>query len=406
MPAPALEPFMHLPPRDDPASALALRSQYRQWENRAARLRLLVDTGQELTRLTLTAMRQRVLQRACAFLAMDHGLLLEWSSEAGPVQIGAIHGTSHQIDALAALLDRQAAMPQWQAQPTGQIPCALHLPLLNAEGKPFAALLLGNRVSLASPDSEDLQSLQLLATLLAAHLENSRLLSDLSARERTMSELVHRLFSAQEDERKRVAYDLHDGLAQTLAGLHQQLQGFASQCPALPDALQTQLATILQLAQRSVGEGRQVISGLRPNVLDDFGLLKAIDKEADRLRAAGHVVQWSERYAERLPDAVEITLFRIAQEGINNILKHAGPCSVRLALHVKDDQVWVMIEDHGMGFIASGISSDPIQGMGLTAMKERAHLVGGHFHCDSGSGTGTCLSASVPLHTYGRVGAA
>lgn len=392
---------MHSPPCDDPASALALRSQYRQWENRAARLRLLVDTGQELTRLTLAAMRQRVLQRACAFLAMDHGLLLEWASEAAPAQAGATHGDPQQLDALAALLNRQTAMPQWQAQPTAQIPCALHLPLLNAEGEPFAALLLGNSVSLASPDSEDLQSLQLLATLLAAHLENSRLLNDLSARERTMSELVHRLLTAQEDERKRVAYDLHDGLAQTLAGLHQQLQGFASQCPTLPDTLQAQLATILQLAQRCVGEGRQVISGLRPNVLDDFGLLKAIDKEADRLRAAGHSVSWSERYAERLPDAVEIALFRIAQEAINNVLKHAGPCSVRLALQVKDDQVSVLIEDHGRGFSASGISSDPTQGMGLTAMHERAHLVGGHFYWDSDSGTGTRLGASVPLRYKG-----
>ena len=337
-------------------------------------------------------MRQRVLQRASAFLAMDHGLMLEWAGEASPTLIGATHGNPQQLDALAALLDRQAAAPQWHMQP-----CALYLPLLNAEGKPFAALLLGNSVSLASPDTEDLQSLQLLATLLAAHLENNRLLNDLSARERTMSELVHRLFSAQEDERKRVAYDLHDGLAQTLAGLHQQLQGFASQCPTLSAPLQAQLATILQLAQRCVGEGRQVISGLRPNVLDDFGLLQAIDKEADRLRAAGHAVQWSERYAERLPDAVEITLFRIAQEGINNILKHAGPCSVRLALQVRDDQVSVLIEDHGRGFIATGVSSGATQGMGLTAMQERAHLVGGHFHCDSGSGKGTCLSASVPL---------
>ncbi|MEX5613035.1 histidine kinase, partial [Pseudomonas protegens] len=94
--------------------------------------------------------------------------------------------------------------------------------LHRADGQPFGALLLANSVPISAPDSEDLESLQLLATLLATHLENQRLLQDLQARERSMSELVQRLFSAQEDERKRVAYDLHDGLAQTLAGLHQR----------------------------------------------------------------------------------------------------------------------------------------------------------------------------------------
>ncbi len=97
--------------------------------------------------------------------------------------------------------------------------------------------MLRNSVAISAPDNEDIESLQLLATLLAAHLENNRLLDALVARERTMSQLVRQLFTAQEDERKRVAYDLHDGLAQTLAGLHQRLQGFAGRCPELPEPL-------------------------------------------------------------------------------------------------------------------------------------------------------------------------
>lgn len=387
---------MHKPP-DDSASALNLRSQYRQWESRAARLRLLVETGQELTRLSPTAMRQRALQRACAFLAMDQGVLLEWEHGAAAA-ISATHGTPQRFDTLTSLLDRTILVPEWRVQPCAQIHCLLHLPLLNADGEPFAALLLANNANIAAPDTEDLQSLQLLATLLAAHLENSRLLDTLSARERAMSELVHRLFNAQEDERKRVAYDLHDGLAQTLAGLHQRLQGFASRCPDLPDQLSHELSTILQLAQRCVGEGRQVIGGLRPVVLDDFGLVQAIDKEADRLREAGYAVQWTARYAERLPDVIEITLFRIAQEGINNILKHAGPCSVRLALQMGESQVSVVIEDLGRGFAARPPSQPgSTDGLGLTAMQERTHLVGGRFDCVSYPGKGTRLSAVVPL---------
>ncbi|MGX9080490.1 sensor histidine kinase, partial [Klebsiella pneumoniae] len=92
--------------------------------------------------------------------------------------------------------------------------------------------------------------------------------------------------TAQEDERARVAYDLHDGLAQTLAGLHQHLQGFA-QHRQLNDELRAALAPILQLAQRSMGETRQAISGLRPTLLEDFGLAPALDRELDRLRSQG-----------------------------------------------------------------------------------------------------------------------
>ena len=258
-------------------------------------------------------------------------------------------------------------------------------------------MLLASAVRINPPDDEDLESLQLLATLFAAHLETQRLHGDLLARERTMSELVHRLLNAQEDERRRVAYDLHDGLAQTQAGLHQRLQGFASQCSGLPDAQQQELGTILELAQRCVREGRQAINGLRPQLLDDFGLLHALDKEADRLRDAGHRVQWLQRSEARLPANVEITLFRIAQEGINNILKHAGPCSVRIGLSSSDSGAQLHIEDDGQGFEAPRYR--PItgnSGLGLAAMGERASLLGGHLQCQSEPGRGTRLLAQVP----------
>ncbi len=308
---------MQSPPHD-PASALAIRNQYRQSQSRAARLRLLVDTGQELTQLPPEAMRLRVLQRACAFVAMDHGLLVEWGAGNG-VQTTASHGNVDRLNTLETAADPLVIGPQWLERPGTDSPCVLLLPLRGADEGAFGTLLLASSVAISVPDNEDIESLQLLATLLAAHLENNRLLDALVARERTMSELVRQLFTAQEDERKRVAYDLHDGLAQTLAGLHQRLQGFAGRCPALPEPLDADLQAILKLAQHCVGEGRQLISGLRPSVLDDFGLLQAIDKEADRLRDAGIVVQWASRSLTRLPSQLEIALFRIAQEGINNV---------------------------------------------------------------------------------------
>lgn len=382
---------------NESGSALALRSQYRQWESRAARLSLLVDTGRELSVLSAADMCERVLQRACAFCAMDRGLVVH--EQEGENRVVASHGSlpDEQRLALMTLAAGDSLQAQCLASEDSALERVIRLPLPAAQGRPFGSILLASSMKINPPDDEDLESLQLLATLLAAHLENQRLHGDLHARERTMSELVHRLLSAQEDERRRVAYDLHDGLAQTLAGLHQRLQGFASQCPPLPAAQRQELDTILELAQRCVREGRQVIGGLRPGLLDDFGLLRAIDREADRLRDAGYAVSWLQRSDERLPANVEITLFRIAQEGINNILKHAGPCSVHIGLERRDGQAVLRLEDHGRGF-----DSTPARpatrghGLGLAAMRERASLLGGHLHCDSQPGLGTQLQARVP----------
>lgn len=388
-------------PPHDPGSALAIRTHYRQSESRAARLRLLVDTGQELTRLAPHAMRERVLARACAFLAMDHGLLLEWDAD-GRVKASARHGSHDRLDSLDAVVDRSMCTPSWQDRPGEALPSVLRVPLRGGDGDAFGALVLANSVSLRAPDNEDTESLQLLATLLAAHLENNRLLTTLKSRDRTLSDLVNRLFRAQEDERKRVAYDLHDGLAQTLAGLHQRLQGFAGRCPTLPDPLDADLQAILALAQHCVGEGRQLIGGLRPTVLDDFGVLKAVDKEADRLREAGIGVHWTARCEARFPSQVEIGLFRIAQEAINNILKHAQASQVQLALELHEGRAVLRVNDNGKGF-ATGqrLDSDDARHLGLATMQERASLLSGSFSCTSSIDHGTQLHANVPANLDG-----
>ncbi len=380
----------------EPGSALAVRTEYRQSQSRAARLRLLVDTGQELNKLTPDAMRQRVLQRACAFLAMDHAMLLEWEDNAAPRATASL-GSRERLLSLPPVAQDTLSVPQWQTLRGAELPNVLWIALPGREARAFGALVLANSACISAPDNEDIESLQLLATLLAAHLENGRLLDKLLIRERTMSDLLHRLLTAQEDERKRMAYDLHDGLAQTLAGLHQRLQGFAGRCPELPALLADDLKNILALAQHCVGEGRQLIAGLRPAVLDDFGLLIAVDKEADRLRDAGLAVKWQERCEMRLPSHVEITLFRIAQESINNILKHADATQVQLSLALNDDHASLMVEDDGVGFITQQqFDSKSSQHLGLAAMRERATLLGGRFTCVSRLQYGTRLRVTVP----------
>ncbi|MGK8440121.1 sensor histidine kinase [Ectopseudomonas hydrolytica] len=375
-----------------PDSVLALRADYRQAESRAARLRLLVESGRALSALPAAESGALALQRACSFCAMDGGVLLLRPADGSP---------SRSAGFGPAALQQQLATLPWPGAaqvleaPLAQVALALHLPLHAASGEVFGALLLGNASAMRRPDEEDLEALQLLATLLAAHLHNSQLLEALSLRERTMSELVHRQMSAQEEERARVAYDLHDGLAQTLAGLHQRLQGFA-QHRQLNDELRAALAPILQLAQRSMGETRQAISGLRPTLLDDFGLAPALDRELDRLRGQGRQVQWLRRDTQRLRPAVEIVLFRIGQEAINNICKHTAEGAVSLELHLDGETAHLQIEDRGPGFAATQKTPAAAHGMGLVAMRERCRLLGGQFACHSQPGLGTRVLASIP----------
>ncbi|MGA4323224.1 sensor histidine kinase [Ectopseudomonas hydrolytica] len=374
-----------------PDSVLALRADYRQAESRAARLRLLVESGRALSALPAAESGALALQRACSFCAMDGGVLLLRPADGSP---------SRSAGFGPAALQQQLATLPWPGAaqvleaPLAQVALALCLPLHAASGEVFGALLLGNASAMRRPDEEDLEALQLLATLLAAHLHNSQLLEALSLRERTMSELVHRQMSAQEEERARVAYDLHDGLAQTLAGLHQRLQGFA-QHRQLNDELRVALAPILQLAQRSMGETRQAISGLRPTLLDDFGLAPALDRELDRLRGQGRQVQWLRRDTQRLRPAVEIALFRIGQEAINNICKHTVEGAVSLDLHLDGETAHLQIEDRGPGFAATQ-ETPAAHGMGLVAMRERCRLLGGQFACHSQPGQGTRVLASIP----------
>ena len=132
-------------------------------------------------------------------------------------------------------------------------------------------------------------------------------------------------------------------------------------------------------------------------MLDDFGLLRAIDREADRLRDAGLAVHWLQRCPERLPGALETALFRIAQEAINNILKHARAARVTLSLAVQAGQATLDIQDDGCGFTSP--CAQGAEQLGQVAMQERAHLLGGHFNCTSQPGGGTRIQASAPLPT-------
>ena len=214
--------------------------------------------------------------------------------------------------------------------------------------------------------------------------------------EETIRALLNEVLTAQEAERRRIARELHDDTAQTLASLLVGLRAVeASQ--DLGQALRA--AVTLRVLVSAALEGVQRMArGLRPSVLDDLGLEDALDRlgiEVSRTHDLVVDVHATGRRVPRLPDSLEIALYRMAQEALANAVKHAAPKAVSILLHRNPTEVRLVIEDDGKGFDASAALS--AGRLGLVGMRERAHLVGGSMTLESSPGNGTTICISVPL---------
>ena len=222
----------------------------------------------------------------------------------------------------------------------------------------------------------------------------------LAERESQLAVLVGRLVAAQEEERRRVAYEIHDGLTQVAIAAHQHLQIFADDHPPGSRVEPGELDRALSLAQRVVREARHVIEGLRPAALDDFGLAAALRLMVEELREEGWEVAYEEDLgAERLGAEAETGLYRVAQEAISNARKHAGVREVRLGLALGKRKVRMEVEDRGRGFDPRAVPKNggPGERVGLAGMRERIALLGGELTIASTPGNGTCVAAEVPL---------
>jgi PAS domain S-box-containing protein len=251
-------------------------------------------------------------------------------------------------------------------------------------------------------ESHTIEILGSLASQAASALENAQLYGELTKREHKLQDLVAKLMRAQEEERRRVAYEVHDGLAQVAVAAHQHLQAFFRRYPPATQRGQRDLERVLRLVRQTVSDARKIIANLRPTALDDLGLAAAILLEVERLRQEGYQVDYEEELgAERLPATLEITLFRVAQEALTNARKHAQSRRIRLALRRRGDEVDLEIRDYGRGFDpnATPIANGPGERVGLAGMQERISMVGGKFKIHSQPGDGTSVVVHVPLPT-------
>lgn len=221
-------------------------------------------------------------------------------------------------------------------------------------------------------------------------------------RTRQVEQLMSQIISIQEEERRRLARELHDETAQTLATVLVNLQA-AQQVPDKDKAQELVARALAQQAQ-VLTDIRRIISALRPAALDDLGLVSALRAYAEeRLVAEGVAVQFEVEGGERpLSPAVETAVFRILQEAVNNIAKHAGAQKASIHLDFRPDSLMATVEDDGRGFEAGKVLLQ--DKVGLQGMRERAAIIGARLKLESRPGQGTRVDIYVPLPSMGVKG--
>lgn len=212
--------------------------------------------------------------------------------------------------------------------------------------------------------------------------------------------LLRRVIGAQEDERKRVARDLHDEVGQFLTGLVLSLGTVRRAAEGREPELAGQLAALQDMATRAVEEVRRLVADLRPSVLDDLGLVEALRWYAAALgERAGLAVEVSARDLDgRLPPHLELVIFRVIQEALTNVARHARASRARVVVEATGGSVRATVADDGRGFDPDVVRSrrDGTQALGLLGMEERVRLAGGTFRLDASPGRGTTVAFTIP----------
>jgi signal transduction histidine kinase len=262
---------------------------------------------------------------------------------------------------------------------------ALYVPLV-ARGRSIGVLIAHDKAGAQRVFTDD--DLRLAESLAG----RAAVAVDLS--ERVGRDALQRVVEAQELERKRLARELHDETGQALTSILLGLKPLEQS--ATTEEGRAAVASVRELVVSTLQDVRRLAVELRPAALDDFGLGTAVDRLASTFREqTGLQVDFESRLGdERLPPEVETALYRIVQEALANVVKHAGASRVSILLVHKNTSVTAVVEDDGLGF-DPGATPDDV--LGLVGMRERVGLVGGRLRIESAEGAGTTIAAEVPV---------
>jgi signal transduction histidine kinase len=287
-------------------------------------------------------------------------------------------------------LEKLSAHPNSAGMPPGHPPMESFLGVpIRHSGRVLGSLYLTEKPGGFTETDE--VTVQTLSTFLAVAIRNLQMLK----RQRA---LLAGLMAAEEDERRALAYELHDGLTQYVMAAHAQLEIFQA------SRNEARLEAGIKYLKEAVVEARRLVNGLRTLSLDDLGLagtLEQLLREEQARNGWEEASLTTEDLSGRLPLPVETALLRIGQEAISNIRKHARATRVLARLRREDDTLTLTVTDNGTGFTPGEVPSQEGH-IGLHGMTERTRLLGGTLHIESAPGQGATVTVWVPLPPQNR----
>ena len=272
---------------------------------------------------------------------------------------------------------------------------------IRSKGKLIGILAVGKKQSDSPYSDEEVDLLMTIANEAAVAIENAEMLDSLKNEQLRVRQLLAQAVHTQEEERKRISVDLHDSVAQWLAAASYRAQTVNALLSGNDsDEAQDELAAMESTIDKSLKELRRVVTGLRPPALDELGLSHALRQSLEDLKTDGVDCQFSEVGTPvRLPSSTEIAVYRMVQEALTNVRKHADATKVNLRLQFQADKLLVEVRDNGRGFdlpqtLDSAIS---VGHMGLLGMRQRAGALGGDIKIKTGEEAGTTITLRLPI---------
>ncbi len=298
--------------------------------------------------------------------------------------------------------DYQADHPSKKGLPAGHVPLTrvLVVPIFS-HGRVVALAAVANKAS--DYEEKDARQIEAFVTSVQVILERRKMEESLQQSQKELRLLSSRLLTAEENERKKIAAELHDGIGQSLAAIK-----FGVENALKPVDKDTTLASVrplealIPLIKETVEEVRRIQMDLRPSILDDLGILATLSwfcREFQTIYSGIRIEKQISVEENELPDSLKTVIYRVLQEAMNNIAKHSKTDLVALSLRKTDDSIELVVEDNGRGFDldkAITVENAP-RGLGLATMRERTELSGGAFSIESIKGKGTTIRASWPM---------
>ena len=261
-----------------------------------------------------------------------------------------------------------------------------------------AARLRGNLLASVRQTLAGLAAVAVIAALAVFAGGLALNISEQRQADRKLKALAHRVVSSQEEERARVSRELHDHICQLLVSIKYQFELVGHRLAHPGDLPVTAIDKEIAALSKAIGEVRRISHGLRPALLDDLGLPAALEHIGNELaqRSGLDVHVSNQVHEERLPELQAVSLFRVAQEALRNVERHANARHIDIRLDDAGDRLALRITDDGVGFDVKNVEQSRDRGIGLTNMRERVERNGGTFQLISHSGH-TALTASFPL---------